>query len=539
MPVSDNLEERLWNSAEDFRGQVEASEYKHIVLGMLFLRDASIRFNEFREEVRNEFEIGGENQEKLLRKKLTAENAFYIPEEARWENLYTTGKMSKKLDDAMDAIMEENERLAGRLPERFQQSGVDEDSLRNLHNEFSEIDVREDEDTDQDYVGRIYEYFIGEFSKETAQGSGEFYTPQDVVELMVESLKPLSGRIFDSCAGTGGMFVQSYEYAEKTEGYDGKDMEFYGQEINNSLVSLAEMNIFLRNLTGNATVLEGDSLSNDRMPEVAEDGERLKASKVITNPPFNYTYDPSKIENNDDRFKYGLPNQQNANYAFIQHMLHHTKQGGLVGTVMANGALANNSDKDIRKGLVEDDLVDAIITLPEKLFYTVSIPVSIFVFSKGKGKYNDDHRNREDETLFIDASDTYESVSRSENRLTDNHIEKIAMTVRKYRGDVEGEVDEEDYQDIEEFCTVATSDEIAETDYNLNPGRYISFDTETDHTPLDVKLPELRGQLEAKFKQSRELEEKITENLSQLETSDDAENNNTENQDLDNEGDKE
>lgn len=517
MSVSNDIEEHLWGSAEELRGQVESGEYKHIVLGLLFLRDASLRFERNREQLEEKYDIEGDQKEELLQRKLEADGAFYIPKEARWKNILSSGgAVSETLDDAMQAIMDENPEVDGRLPKRYQQTNVREDSLRNLISEFDKIDFNQDEETDEDFVGRIYEYFIKQFAIETAQGTGEFYTPQGVVELIVRSLRPLEGRVFDPCAGTGGMFVQSYKHARDSDASEGRDLTFYGQEINNASVALAEMNMFLHSLSRTTTLKEGDSLLNDRMPETV-DGDRLNASKVITNPPFNYTYDPEKIDADDPRFPYGLPNSSNANYAFMQHMVYHTEDGGMVGTVMANGALANNSDKDIRKGMVEDNLIDAVISLPNKLFYSVDIPVSIFILSKGKGEYNQSHRDRSNETLFIDASDMFDKKSRSEHELTEEHIEKIAMTVRKYRGDVEGDVDEEDYKDVEEFCKVATSDEIAETNYNLNPGRYISFDTDTDYTPLDVRLPELRGQLEAKFKQSRELESDIMQQLDELE----------------------
>ena len=516
MPVGDEIKKSLWKSSEKLRGQVESSEYKHIVLGLLFLRDASIRFDKYQSTIEEKYEPKNEEEkEKLLKKQLTSESAFYIPKEARWENIGQSDKnMNQTLDDAMQEIMDENPRLDGRLPKRYQQANVKPDSLRHIYDEFSKIDVSSDENTDDDFVGRIYEYFIRQFAIETAQGSGEFYTPQDVVELLIESLQPLEGRIFDPCAGTGGMFVQTYEHANKTDGYRGKDMDFYGQEINNASISLAEMNMFLRNMSDAVTLKEGDSLLNDRITEDLDENS-LGANKVISNPPFNYTYNKKDIDDDDPRFPYGLPNKQNANYAFVQHMLYHTKDGGTVGTVMANGALSNNSDRDIRKGLVEDDLVDVIITLPSKLFYTVSIPVSIFIFSKGKGKNNPNHRNRSGETLFIDASDMYEKKSRSEHRLKNEYINKISNTIQKYRGELDTNINAEDYN-IDNFCSVAKIKEIKNKEYNFNPGRYIYYDTNTEYTPLKVRLPELQGQLESKFKQNKELESEIMTQLDNL-----------------------
>lgn len=538
MTESTKLAKELWETAEQLRGQVEPSEYKYIVLGLLFLKDADIQFKEIKSQFmeQNGYEkddLDKDYVKEKLRNTVNQEGCVYVPEESNWESIRNsdTEKLSKRIDKAMEDIENENKYLENALPDRFEQADIDSETLRKLLNRFSEIERIDD--LNNDIVGNIYEYFIREFAKGSAQGDGEFYTPRDIVELIVDSIRPIKGRIFDPCSGTGGMFVQSYKYAQEKDEINENQLSFYGQEYNSSTAKLGRMNMLLHNLS-DAQIRIGDSLSNDRFD--------MKFDKIITNPPFNYTWEDARksVSDDDPRFKYGMPNGKNANYAFIQHMIHHTKKGGLVGTVMANGALANNSDKNIRKGLVEDDLVDAIITLPEELFYTVSIPVSIFIFSKGKGKYNDEHRDRKGETLFVDATDLYESVSRSENRLTDEHVERIAMTVRKYRGDIEGEVDGEDYKDVEEFCKVATSNEIADTNYNLNPGRYISFNTDTDHTPLDARLPELRGQLEAKFKQSRELESNIMDQLSKLEQNDNDESEGQSNEKQDTkQGDKE
>jgi type I restriction enzyme M protein len=519
MPVSDNIEEELWDSAEKMRGQVEASDYKHIVLGLLFLRDASLRFQNDLEEVKEEYNIEDESKNKeMIKAYLSKDGSFYLPEEARWEYIKNSEKsMSEKLDNAMEAIMEENKSLEGSLPKRYRQVSMKEESLEKLFNKFERIsmNIREDEDTDEDFVGRIYEYFIKQFAIETAQGSGEFYTPQDVVELLVRTLRPLKGRIFDPCAGTGGMFVQSYEYVKENEDYDADKMTFYGQEINNALISLARMNMALRGLLLDSNLVEGDSLLNDRMPELVG-GDKLNASKVITNPPFNYSYDSDKIDPNDPRFPYGLPNEGNANYAFLQHMLYHADdKGGMVGTVMANGALSNDVDDNFRESLLEDDLIDVIITLPEKLFYSVDLPVSIFILSKGKGKYNSNHREREGETLFIDASDMYSEVSKSEHRLNEEHIKKIARAVRSYRGDIPEEISVE-FENNKGFSRVVEKEEIESKRYNLNPGRYIEYEVQEGYTPLRAKIPELQGKLNEKFDRSRELEQKVNKGLKNL-----------------------
>ena len=524
MTLSDSVEQSLWDTAERLRGSVEASEYKHIVLGILFLQDANHKYEQRRDELEillddpdapPEYycESDADRDAKLTDPGLYAQaGAAYIPDKARWDYLIsharTVDNVSELLDDALAGIERENaDRLEGKLPtKRYQRANINNDKLASVLEEFDDLTDRS-EDTDADFLGRVYEYFVREFAIEEAQSDGAFYTPGNVVRLLVEILRPLDGmRVFDPCCGSGGMFVESQKFAE--EGEPDAAISFIGQELNKSTVHLAEMNMFLHGL--DADIHHGDSLYDDQFPDT-------KADRVITNPPFNYSWDNTKHGvANDDRFPYGIPGNENANFAFIQHMLAHLEDGGIVGTVMANGALSStqNNEGGIRKAIVDDDLLDAVITLPKKLFYSTQIPSSIWVFSKGKGTHSDDDsRERQGETMFIDAEDMFEKVSRSQNRLSSDHITTVADAVRAYRGDA----DTDDYEDVPGFCKVATIEDIAENDYNVNPGRYVGLaESGEERVPLSVKLPELYAELDAQFQRAHGLQTEIQDNLDKV-----------------------
>lgn len=511
--ISKNLSKDLWESAENLRGQVESSEYKYVVLGLLFLRDADMQHKKYTEEFMEENNYDEEfmeEKEDYIKTKLKdyigKHGAVYLPDSAKWDNLLNSNSLRKELDEAMENIEEENEEVEGQLPKRYQQTKISNESLKKLMNRFSDLDTKI-EDGDSDYIGRVYEFFIKRFSTESG-GNGEFYTPEDIVKLLVKSLNPTSGTIFDPCSGSGGMFVQTYKYALSNPNIDEKSLSFKGQELNYSTVKLAKMNMLLHNMS-DVNIQSGNSLSQDKYPDE-------KFDYVITNPPFNYSWSDEKkqISDNDPRFKYGLPNGGDANYAFMQHMLHHTKKGGFVGTVISNGALSNNAGSDIRKNIVKDDLLDVVITLTNNLFYSTSIPVSIFIFSKGKGEYNSEHRNRKNETLFIDASELYNIESRSENRLSNEHINKISELIKKYRTNSNNDIKD---LNIDGFCSVVTSDEIENMGYNFNAGRYISYNKNVDYEPLNVQLPELKEELENNFDKNKKLKTKIMKNINKIE----------------------
>ena len=407
----------------------------------------------------------------------------------------------------MRAIEDENPRLKGILPKGYSRSSLasnGSDALEGLINLFADLNMDAGNgDEDEDIFGRIYEYFIKQFAMKGGQKGGEFYTPKSVVELMVEVLEPYEGRIFDPFSGSGGMFVQSQKFIE-SHGGDTDKISIYGQEIKESTLQISKMNLYLRGLDGN--IKQGDSILNDQH-------KGLEADYILTNPPFNMSeWGKDQIADDDPRFKYGMPPSNNANYAFIQHMIHHLNDTGMAATVMANGAMsAQNQQGEIRKNIVENDLLDTVIALPRELFYTTSIPACIFVLTKGKSK--DRYRSRSGETLFIDARDQYKSINRTQNRLEGEHIEKISNKVRSYRG--EDGVDE--YEDETGFCYVAQTDEIADNRYIVTPGRYVGVkENREDEEPFDQKMERVSAELRQKFQKSNELENKIEKSLQEV-----------------------
>jgi len=514
------LEKKLWETAEKLRGPVDPSEYKDFALGLLFLKSMSDSFEARRQELEEKtrdpdsryYTEDEKEREYILTDKdeYKRENVFYLPEEARWQYFVdnaTDPQIGKKIDDAMRAIEEENPRLKGILPKGYSRSSLasnGSDALEGLINLFADIDMEgANGEQDEDIFGRIYEYFIKQFAMKGGQKGGEFYTPKSVVELMVEILEPYEGRIFDPFSGSGGMFVQSQKFIEE-HGGDTDKISIYGQEIKESTLQISKMNLYLRGLDGN--IKQGDSILNDQH-------KGLEADYILTNPPFNMSeWGKDQIADDDPRFKYGMPPSNNANYAFIQHMIHHLSETGMAATVMANGAMsAQNNEGEIRKGIVEDDLLDAVIALPKELFYTTSIPACIFILSKGKE--DDQYRDRSGETLFIDATDLFESVSSTQNRLSEEHISKIANTVRSFRG--ENQVGE--YEDEEGFCKVAETDEIADNRYIVTPGRYVGVKTDNgDSEPFEQKMERLTAELRENLQKSDELEKSIEKSLQEV-----------------------
>jgi len=513
------LEKKLWQTAEKLRGPVDPSEYKDFALGLLFLKSMSDSFEARRQELENKtrdedsryYTEDEKEREYILTDKdeYKRENVFYLPEEARWQYFVdnaTDPQIGKKIDDAMRAIEEKNPRLKGILPKGYSRSSIasnGSDALEGLINLFADVNLEaENGDQDEDIFGRIYEYFIKQFAMEGGQKGGEFYTPKSVVELMVEILEPYEGRIFDPFSGSGGMFVQSQKFIE-SHGGDTDKISIYGQEVKESTLQISKMNLYLRGLDGN--IKQGDSILNDQH-------KGLEADYIITNPPFNMSeWGADSIADDDPRFKYGMPPSNNANYAFIQHMIHHLNDTGMAATVMANGAMSvQNKEGKIREGIVEDDLLDAVIALPKELFYTTSIPACIFILSKGK--VEDQYRDRGNETLFVDARDLYKSIDRTQNTLEEENINKIVKKVRAYRGE-EGE----EYEDEKGFCKVVETEDIADNRYIITPGRYVGVKKQDgDEEPFDVKMERLSANIRENFQKSSELQEKIEQNLEVL-----------------------
>ncbi len=507
------FEKKLWDSAKKLRGPVEASEYKHIVLGLLFLKYMSDAFEKRRAELAeltrdsdSSYYCGDDENERRYilndRDEYYSENVLYVPEDAQWselQNKATSPQIGTKIDDAMRTVEEENpEQLKGMMHKRY--SRIPQDTLEGLLNQFADIDLgKEDEDT----FGRVYEYFIKKFAREEGQRGGEFYTPKPVVELLVKILEPYEGRIFDPFCGSGGMFVQSKKFIEE-HGGDEEEISVYGQEVNEATWRIGEMNLFIRGLDGDIKL--GDSIRDDQH-------KGLKADRVITNPPFNMSdWGKDAVADDDPRFKYGMPSSNNANFAFMQHMIHHVTDDGMVGTVMAKGSLsAGGNQGKIREKIVEEDLIDAIVVLPDQLFYTTEIPVSLWILSMSKGKEVDSERVRSEETLFINARDIYEQEDIKQKIQTPEQINKIAGTVRAYRENYS------EYEDIDGYCKVSDIEEIADNDYSLIPGRYVGVaEVESDDVPFDVKMEELTSKLRNNFRKSDELQEEIDEKLREV-----------------------
>lgn len=509
------LEKKLWSMANKLRGPVPSAEYRDIVLGLLFLKYMSEAYEKRRKELRRltqdrsntEYYVEDVEERQLIiedKDEYTSKGIFYVPPQARWQHLVeaaTQPGIGKKIDDAMRALEAENPRLKGMLTKKYERSKIPRDSVESLLEEFADINVVQEGGKDFDVFGRIYEYFIKEFAKHEGEKGGEFYTPKSIVELMVECLEPYKGRIYDPFCGSGGIFVQSQKFLQR-HNEKTSQISIYGQEIKIDTLKLCKMNLYLRGMDGNIQL--GDTLRDDKHKD-------LKADYIITNPPFNVSdWGDQAISDDDPRFKYGRPSG-NANYATMQHMLHHTTDTGMVATVMANGAMSvQREEGSIRERMIQDDLLDAVIALPKQLFYTTKIPACIFIFAKNKA--GDQYRDREGETLFIDARDMYKSVDRTQNILSEDHISEIAETMRAYRGE-----NGLDYEDQTGFCKVATTEEIADNRFIVTPGRYVGIEEkEKDDEPFEQKMERLSADLREKFQQSAELQNRIEKDLEEI-----------------------
>ena len=509
-----DIKKELWDAADKLRGNIDPSEYKYIVLGLIFLKYVSDAFYQRREEL-----IENLSGASFIRDESTknyylnqkdpykAEGIFYIPEKARWEFLQSKASqpdIGKYIDEAMEEIEKENQALKGILPKIYSATPLDSYVLNELINIFSKIKFDHNLQKERDILGEVYEYFIGQFASAEGKRAGEFFTPRSIVKLLVEILEPYEGaRVFDPACGSGGMFVQSGKFLRNHKG-DPNKMIFYGQELNVNTWKLCKMNLAIRGMEGH---IEGgdNSYYDDKFSD-------LRVDFVISNPPFNAKWDPDRLNDNDPRLKYGIPPASNANFMWIQHFIYHLAPNGIAGFVMANGALAvGGREGEIRKRIIEDDLVDVIIACPPKLFFNVSLPVSLWFVTKNKR--NGRFKNRAGETLFIDAREIYTPISRKQYTFTDEQIQKIANTVRAWRGQKEyGE-----YKDEPGFCKSVTLDEIRKAGYVLTPGRYVGIKPEEDDgIPFEEKMKKLTAELEKYFKEGQELEVRIKENLKKI-----------------------
>jgi len=513
-----DFEKELWAAADKLRGNIDVSEYKNIVLGLLFLKYISDSFYKRREELKN-LTLDPKNEDfyvkddkaraHILETKDFYKSAgvFYVPEKSRWEYLQTKTMhpdIGQVLDKAMDLIEEDNRaELEGVLPKIYTRTTLDHAVIGELVNIFSRISFDHDFDREKDILGRIYEYFLGQFASSEGKRGGEFFTPRSIVKLLVEILEPYeNARVLDPACGSGGMFVSMGEYL-RNHGQDPSKLAINGQESNQTTLRLAKMNLAIRGLSGKIEL--GNTYYQDKFPN-------LQADFVIANPPFNAEWEPSKLADNDPRITLGTPPSGSANFMWVQHFAHHLAPNGYAGFVMPNGALAvSGKEGDMRQKLIEQDLVEVIISCPGKLFYNVSLPVSLWFLSKNKS--GDRFRKRSGETLFIDARDTFEQISRKQVVFNPENIEKITSTVRAWRGESEASK----YKDVSGFCKSATLKEIQKNGYVLTPGRYVGLaDIEDDGISFEEKMEKLSGELRNAFVKGRELEKEIEKNLKEL-----------------------
>lgn len=483
------FEKQIWDAACVLRGNIDASEYKSVVLGLIFLKYISDRFEAKYQELVAEGDGFEEDKDEY-----TAENIFFVPENARWIVISAaahTPEIGSIIDDAMRSIEKENKRLKNILPKNFARPELDKRRLGEVVDLFTNIQMIEHGDS-KDILGRTYEYCLAKFAEQEGKLAGEFYTPSCVVRTLVEVLQPYNGRVYDPCCGSGGMFVQSSKFIEN-HGGNIKNISVYGQDSNPTTWKLAQMNLAIRGIEADLGKFNADTFFNDCHPQ-------LKADFIMANPPFNLSgWGQDKLLD-DVRWQYGTPPAGNANFAWLQHMIWHLAPNGRIGMVLANGSLSSQSggEGEIRKNIINADLVDCIVAMPSQLFYTTQIPVSLWFLAKNK--------KQKGKTLFIDARKLGTMVTRKLRELTDEDIKRIADT---YNAFVDGTL-----KDEKGFCAVVTTQDIAKQDYILTPGRYVGIEEqEDDGEPFEEKMSRLTSELSELFAKSHELEAEIKERL--------------------------
>ncbi len=499
------LEKQLWNAADKLRKNIDAAEYKHVVMGLIFLRYISEAFEALYEKLNSgEGEYAGADPED--KDEYKAENVFFVPQIARWGFLLTNAKqptIGKTVDEAMDAIERENPSLRGVLPKVYARGNLDPTNLGGLIDLIGNVALGDAKNRSADVLGHVFEYFLGEFALAEGKKGGQFYTPRSVVELLVEMLEPYKGRVFDPCCGSGGMFVQSEKFVQRHQGRV-NDISIYGQESNQTTWRLAKMNLAIRSIDSSQVKWNNEgSFLNDLHKD-------LKADYVIANPPFNDSDWSGELLRNDGRWKYGAPPAGNANYAWIQHFLYHLAPTGQAGFVLAKGSLTTKSsgEWDIRKGLIEDRLIDCIVNLPPKLFLNTQIPACLWFLSRNKA--NGKFRNRAEEILFIDARNMGHLINRRTKVFTQEDITAIAETYHNWRNP------EGNYEDVAGFCNSASIERVRELDYVLTPGRYVGLALEEDDFDFKERFAMLKAEFEEQLKEEERLNALILDNLGKV-----------------------
>ena len=496
-------ETELWKMADALRGSMDAAEYKHVVLGLIFLKYISDAFEEQHAKLEAERKQGADPEDP---DEYRAQNVFWVPAEARWPHLKANAKqptIGQLVDDAMSGIERDNPSLKGVLPKEYARPALDKQRLGQLIDLVSNIRVGDEDARSKDVLGRVYEYFLSQFASAEGKKGGEFYTPRCVVKLLVEMIEPFKGRIYDPCCGSSGMFVQSEAFIAAHGGKIG-DISVYGQELNYTTWRLAKMNLAIRGIDGK--IEQGDTFHNDRHPD-------LKADFILANPPFNISDWGGERLREDKRWKYGAPPVGNANFAWVQHMIHHLSPAGIAGFVLANGSMSSNQsgEGDIRKSIIEADLVDCMIALPGQLFYSTQIPACLWFVARDRknGKF----RDRRGEVLFIDARKMGRMVDRTHRELADEDIRRIADTYHAWRG----KKYTAEYEDTPGFCKSATLEEIRKHGHVLTPGRYVGAEeAEDDGEPFDEKMQRLVKQLREQRAEAAKLDAAIAANLKEL-----------------------
>lgn len=497
------FEAKLWQMADGLRNNMDAAEYKHVVLGLIFLKYISDAFEAKHAELEAQKKQGADPEDPDEYK---AARIFWVPKEARWSHLKASAPqptIGTIVDDAMTAIERDNPSLKGVLPKDFGRPGLDKQRLGQLINLVSDIALGAPADRAKDTLGRVYEYFLSQFASAEGKKGGQFYTPSRVVRVLVEMLAPYKGRVYDPCCGSGGMFVSSEKFIEAHSGKLG-DISIYGQESNYTTWRLAKMNLAIRGI--DAQIGHGDTFHHDAHPD-------LKADYVLANPPFNDSDWRGELLKDDKRWVYGTPPAGNANYAWVQHFIHHLAPTGLAGFVLANGSMSSNqsNEGEIRKNIIEADLVDCMVALPGQLFYSTQIPVCLWFLTRNKK--NGRFRDRRSETLFIDARKMGTLIDRVHRELTDEDVAKISGTYHAWRGDKGAG----DYEDVAGFCRAAKLDDIRKHGHVLTPGRYVGAEAvEDDGEPFEEKMKRLTATLHEQQKESAKLDAAIASNLKEL-----------------------
>jgi type I restriction enzyme M protein len=507
------LEKQLWKTADKLRKNIDAAEYKHIVLGLIFLKYISDAFEELFAKLKAEEENGADPEDKDEYK---AENVFFVPQDARWNYLQSKAKqpeIGKFVDEAMDAIEKENASLKGVLPKVFARQNLDPTSLGELIDLVGNIALGDAKARSADVLGHVFEYFLGEFALAEGKKGGQFYTPRSVVELLVEMLEPYKGRVFDPCCGSGGMFVQSLKFVDSHAGRV-NDLSIYGQESNQTTWRLAKMNLAIRGIDSSQVKWNNEgSFLNDAHKD-------LKADYIIANPPFNVSDWGGDLMRTDGRWQYGVPPTGNANFAWMQHFIYHLAPTGQAGVVLAKGALTSKTsgEGEIRKALVENGLIDCIVNLPAKLFLNTQIPASLWFMSRDRTSTSSatgstNFRDRINEILFIDARNLGVLINRRTKELRAEDIQQIADTYHRWRAKMGITAP---YEDIPGFCAAASIEKVKALDYVLTPGRYVGLPDDEDDFDFKERFEALKAELETQLNEEAQLNRIIAENLSKI-----------------------